>query len=207
MPNIVAEDEARQLICSYRNNDEQLKIISDTHRSYDPLAYPLFYPRGTDSWSLPYLQGISKVTLSKYLAYHTAPRANQFNVLHHGRKLFQQWVVDQYCKMETQRLRWIRQHQKTIRAELYQGLQDALRHNNLENLGSAVILPASVTGSPRFMHQKCQDALALCGRFGKPHLLITGTTNPDWPEIKAQLQQGRQFMTDQILPIVYFDAS
>ena len=48
MPNIVAEDEARQLICSYRNNDEQLKIISDTHRSYDPLAYPLFYPRGTD---------------------------------------------------------------------------------------------------------------------------------------------------------------
>jgi hypothetical protein len=44
-----------------------------------------------------------------------------------------------------------------------------------ENSGSAVILPASVTGSPRFMHQKCQDAC-------------------------------RQFMTDQILPIMYFDA-
>jgi hypothetical protein len=36
------------------------------------------------------------------------------------------WVVDQYCKMETQWLWWIRQHQKTIHAELYQGLQDAL---------------------------------------------------------------------------------
>jgi hypothetical protein len=93
--------------------------------------------------------------------------------------------------METQLLRWIRKHQKTICAELYQGVQDALHNNTWENSGSAVILPATVTGSPRFMHRKCQDALALCGRFGKPHLFITGTTNPDWPEINAQLQPGQ----------------
>jgi len=93
--------------------------------------------------------------------------------------------------METQLLRWIRKHQKTICAELYQGVQDALHNNTWENSGSAVILPATVTGSPRFMHRKCQDALALCGRFGKPYLFITGTTNPDWPEINAQLQPGQ----------------
>ena len=41
------------------------------------------------------------------------------------------------------------------------------------------------------MHQKCQDALALCARFGKPHLFITGTTNPTWAEITRHLRPGQ----------------
>jgi hypothetical protein len=31
-----------------------------------------------------------------------AARVNPFHVLHHGRKIFQQQSVDQYCVMETQ---------------------------------------------------------------------------------------------------------
>jgi hypothetical protein len=62
-PNVVAEDEARQLISSYHHNEEFLKIIIDTHCSYDHLAHPLLYPLGTDGWSLIYLHGIGKLTL------------------------------------------------------------------------------------------------------------------------------------------------
>ena len=40
------------------------------------------------------------------------------------------------------------------------------------------------------MHQNYQDAIGLLQRFGKPHLLITMTTNPDWNEIQEQLKPG-----------------
>ncbi|XLR00487.1 hypothetical protein HN51_055286, partial [Arachis hypogaea] len=46
-------------------------------------------------------------------------------VLQAGR-LLQQYVVDNYVKIETGKLRWVRNRQKKLRAELYQGLQDAL---------------------------------------------------------------------------------
>ena len=45
----------------------QIQTISDTHRSYDPMAYPLFYPFGTDGWSLRYITSVPKLTLQKYL--------------------------------------------------------------------------------------------------------------------------------------------
>ena len=42
----------------------------------------------------------------------------------------------------------------------------------------------------RFMHQNYQDAIGLLQGFGKPHLFITMTTNPDWNEIQEQLKPG-----------------
>ena len=50
-------------------------------------------------------------------------------------RLLQQYVVDNYVKIESGRLRWIRGHQDKIRAEVYQGLQDAL-HIGETNAGT-----------------------------------------------------------------------
>ena len=52
MPEDVAENENREVICSYRDGVNHVKKINDTHRSYDPLAYPLFFPYGTDGYHL-----------------------------------------------------------------------------------------------------------------------------------------------------------
>ena len=41
-------------------------------------------------------------------------------------RLLQQFVVDTFVKIETMRLWYLRDHQDTIRADLYQGLQDAV---------------------------------------------------------------------------------
>lgn len=41
-------------------------------------------------------------------------------------RLLQQYVVDNYVKIELGRLRWIKEHQSDICVELYQGLQDVL---------------------------------------------------------------------------------
>ena len=35
------------------------------------------------------------------------------------------------------------------------------------------------------------DAMAICQRFGRPHLYVTMTCNPKWPEIRARLKKGQ----------------
>jgi Helitron helicase-like domain at N-terminus len=88
-------------------------------------------------------------------------------------------------------MRWVLFNQKTIRADQYRGLADAIDIGNIEYSGKVFILPASITGSPRYMHKRCLDALTLYAKFGKPHLFITGTTNPKWTEITNALLPGQ----------------
>jgi len=49
-------------------------------------------------------------------------RNGVFNIFFHGGRLFQQWIVDMYVKIESMRLDWYSnpEHQKIIRADLYQ---------------------------------------------------------------------------------------
>ncbi|CAC5380511.1 unnamed protein product [Mytilus coruscus] len=58
------------------------------------------------------------------------------------------------------------------------------------------ILPSSYIGSPRYMHQLYQDAMAIVRKFGKPDLFITFTCNPNWPEVKNSLN-GTQTSADR----------
>ena len=46
MPNDAANN--RDIVLHYR--DGGLKHISELHRSYDPMQYPLLFPDGTDGW-------------------------------------------------------------------------------------------------------------------------------------------------------------
>lgn len=52
-------------------------------------------------------------------------RPGDENPLLRGGRLLQQYVVDNYVKIESQKLRWLRSNQDTIRKEFYQGLQDS----------------------------------------------------------------------------------
>ena len=47
----------------------------------------------------------------------------------------QQYVVDQFAKKELSRLNYIKNNQKEMRAELYNGLKDAVTKNDGENIG------------------------------------------------------------------------
>ncbi|KAI3939966.1 hypothetical protein MKW98_029742 [Papaver atlanticum] len=88
-------------------------------------------------------------------------------------------------------LRWVRDNQKTFRAEWYSGVLDAL-DSNTGDIGQRVILPPTYTGSPRDMHQRYHDAMALVQKYGKPDLFITMTCNPNWEEIQRELRPGQQ---------------
>ncbi|CAH2098234.1 unnamed protein product [Euphydryas editha] len=97
-----------------------------------------------------------------------------------------------YAKIETECLVYIRTNQVRLRAEEYVHLRDAMQSdNNVENLGRLVILPSNFTGSPRYMHERTQDAFCYVRKYGRPDLFITFTTNPKWIEICRELLTGQ----------------
>ena len=82
-------------------------------------------------------------------------------------------------------------HQKELRADLYQGLADAVfqGEHTASATGKRIILPASFTGGARYMIQNYQDAMAICAWAGYPDIFITFTCNPMWPEIIRHLMR------------------
>ena len=104
-------------------------------------------------------------------------------------RAFQQYVVDMYVKIESQRLDFFRHRQQQIRTEQLQGVMDSVVEGQCRGskVGQRVILPASFIGGPRDMKRRYVDAMALVQKFGKPDIFLTMTCNPSWPEIKENL--------------------
>jgi hypothetical protein len=50
----------------------------------------------------------------QYAAYRLAIKED-FSMLHHSQKLFLQWIVDMYVRIEGTRLHFIRQNQTSLR--------------------------------------------------------------------------------------------
>jgi len=59
-------------------------------------------------------------------------------------------------------------------------------------VGVPVILPSTFAGSPRDLHGRYQDAMAVVRKHGKPDLFITFTCNPRHPDILENLLPGQQ---------------
>lgn len=75
-----------------------------------------------------------------------------------------------------------------------------LHNNNIEGSVTATILPESFTGSPRYLHKKCPDAMSLVGKFGKLHLFITITKILIGLRSYKCYNQDKLHMTGQKLP-------
>lgn len=113
--------------------------------------------------------------------------------------MYNQYVVDMFAKIESERLRYIRFNQAKLRTEEYIHLRDAIIGNvdgnlNINNIGSAFILPSSYIGSPRHMQEYIQDAMTYVRHYRRPDLFITFTSNPKWEEIQNLLLRGQQPM-------------
>ena len=129
----------------------QLQRIKSTHQAYDSLSYPLLFPHGLAGWDPTLMRNFgsstSKVTLMDYQKYYLQCR-NNYNILHHSGRLFQQYCVDSYARIEQDRLQFLRFNQKKIRAELYQGFHDRIINSNESKIGKRIVFPSSHTGSP-----------------------------------------------------------
>ena len=131
----------------------------------------------------------TRVTHAEFYSSRMSVRGDFNNVLAGG-PVTQMYFVDSYVKVEGDRLDWLKRHQAELHVERYCGLMDYINNRaeraNLE-VGSIYILPSGFIGSPRAMKQNYQDAMAICGKFGKPTFFVTFTCNPKWREIVANI--------------------
>ena len=54
-----------------------------------------------------------------------------------------------------------------------------------------VVLPATFTGSPRYMYKHYMDALAICREYRKFDFFITITGNPKWKGVVDNVFPGQ----------------
>lgn len=175
--------------------DGNLKRINELHPSYLPMQYPLLFPYGEDGFHTEIKHtdksvGVrNNVTIKQFLSYRIFDRKDEAPTLLMSRKLFQQFCVDGYMMMETQRLGWFIRNQPLLRTSNYKAIDDAIRSGVVEadddagNVGKRLVLPSSFVGGPRYMVQNYQDTMAICKYVKYPELFITFTCNPKWPEI------------------------
>ena len=177
----------RDIIINKR--DSTIQRINETHPSYDCLQYPLIFWKGQSGYGINLKQSNGKkMSCMNYYAYLIMVRENDYNVILHFRELYHQYATDIYAKIEGERLAFIRFNQEQLRTDNYDNVKDAMNNDGeAHNLGQIVILPSSYTGSPRYMRERQQDAMAYVRRFGKPDLFITFTCNPEWKEIKENI--------------------
>ncbi|GJW38058.1 DNA helicase PIF1, ATP-dependent [Tanacetum coccineum] len=98
------------------------------------------------------------------------------------RCLFQQFIVDAYTIIESERLTFNRKNDKDLRSETYSKLATLAQNLDfgVKLRGKKVILNSNFTRSPRYMMQNYLDGMTLCKFYGYPDLFITFTCNPNW---------------------------
>jgi hypothetical protein len=154
-----------------------LREVKSWHSTYLPLGYTLFYMRGEQGWHFNLLSSQNKsVTLQDYCSYILSARDQddlKKDTLLCGSGLTQQFICDLYVSIESQRLDWVRQNQRQLKADTYKGLADAVSMNEGAQAGTYVVLPSTHVGGPRWYYQQYQDAMARVRTYGKPSLFIT----------------------------------
>ncbi|MGN6629793.1 MAG: AAA family ATPase, partial [Candidatus Nitrosocosmicus sp.] len=136
-----------------------------------------------------------KITLCDYAKYLLFVRDDEKFFPHfYASKLFQQWLVDTYAKVEWDRLEYIRTHQTEICRSNYTNVEDFLKNlaaKKSAEIKKKIILPSTFTGGPRNMHEHFMNAMSIVSETGKPDLFITFTCNPKDPDILKCLKENQ----------------
>ncbi|XP_054289208.1 uncharacterized protein LOC129004674 [Macrosteles quadrilineatus] len=194
-----------------KERGKQLITLKNIDSRVEPFTYPLLYPKGTFGFTVglplktPYASRahMTRMELAQYrLAFRPEQakalppepllegldlRSIGFNALHFGGRLFQQYVVDTYIRVERDRIQWIKYNQKKLQADQYAGVThflNELAEKKNATVAEKLILPSSFPGSTRYFTEHFEDAMAIVRRFGSPDFFITITCSPTWPELK-----------------------
>ncbi len=79
---------------------------------------------------------------------------NELSTLHLGGRLLQQYIIDVAANIQYNILHFLVLNQVQLRAELYQGLVDMVKHGvqlDPTKVGQQIVFRASFRGSPHFM--------------------------------------------------------
>ncbi|XP_057755425.1 uncharacterized protein LOC130974571 [Arachis stenosperma] len=133
------------------SQSRKLQRIDIFHPSYLALQYPLLFPYGKDK------------------------KMGESPLILRSKRLFQQFLVDAYTMVESERLKLFGCKQPQLRVDKYKCLHESLinRDVNAARLGKRIILLSIFTDKPRYV--------------GYPNYFITMTCNLEWDEIKREV--------------------
>src|SRR5437764_14527083 len=122
------------------------------------------FPRGDDGWHadihISESTARKRVSRMQFSSYTLKIRNGDW--IQSAGRLYKQYIVDQYAKIEQNRLNYLRQNQSTLRTEYYQGVIDAMHAgDSANNIGHRIILPSTFSEGSRQMYQLYQDAIAI----------------------------------------------
>nr|GEU35617.1 uncharacterized protein [Tanacetum cinerariifolium] len=158
-------DERDIIIETKLGNMQRINVL---HPSFLSLQYPLLFPYGEDNYRTdilhrdvidPNTKKHVRLTMMEYMSYLIQERPNQFSLIHHARRLFQQFF--------------------NLASHIDKGETDGSSTGR-----RIIVLSSSFTGGSRYMRQNYLDAMSLVKWFGHQDFFITFTCNPKWPEIK-----------------------
>lgn len=179
----------------------QLQRISELHPIYIPSQYIIMFVSAQDGFRLGILHSDrsmafpkhsanprNSLTMRQWFAFRLQDRSPDLEaptILQCG-KLFQQFCVDGYAMIESQRLTYIRFNQSKLRSENFKNISDAVDRGQTEasSSGSCYFIPSTFLGGQGYMRENYLDTMSVCKWYGFPDLFITFTCNPNWPEIK-----------------------
>jgi hypothetical protein len=159
------DEDGRDIVV--RKHDGYFKRLHETHAKYMSLQYPLLFPFGEDQYQediplneLTTTETESKrvrVSLRAFIGFRLMERLIEDSVIHKSKRLFQQFVVDLYSMIESQRLSFIRQNQTKIRSDFLAGIEEVVSRGDIvaSSIGARIVLPSSFTGGKRYMFNNC----------------------------------------------------
>ncbi|XP_058762953.1 uncharacterized protein LOC131636353 [Vicia villosa] len=148
--------DKRDILIQRRNGG--LQRIDEFHPAYLAYQYPLIFPYGEDGYRKNIMHRYrhetevtrrNRQSIKDWFTYRLQQRRKEAKTLLYSRRLFQQFLVDGYAMMESERLNWLREYQSKLRVGKY---------NNLA---------AQTDGDTRNEHQKRGNEL-----FCHQHLLV-----------------------------------
>ena len=180
-----------KVIVCWRKTTNDAVFIDSKSPLYLPLQYILICPCGTPGWDIEYKKKnrITQLSFYRQLLLRHKP-------LHMMGPLLNEYMVDFFSTIESERLDFLRSQQKyvakcnDVAQLLYWRNDDSVRGEGEVKCGR-VYLSSEFLGSPRHQQKMVADSLAIVKKFGNPTFFITMTTNPKWEEILEQLGPGQ----------------
>ncbi|KAF8082286.1 hypothetical protein N665_0837s0001 [Sinapis alba] len=152
----------------------KLMRINEIHASYLALQYPLLFTYGKDGFRLGIKKGVTEVT-----------KRHKKTTISMRQRLFQQFLVDVYTTIESNRLRYLKFNQSNLGSDTYDSIQKSERAGKIDMHGQGQLRYL------KYMKNNYLDAMNICKHFGFPDLFITFTCNPKWQELTRFLKKWR----------------
>ncbi|KAI5444617.1 hypothetical protein KIW84_013038 [Lathyrus oleraceus] len=123
--------EMRDIIMQTKGG--QLQRINELHTSYLAYQYPLIFPYGEDGYmpnivhrDLDIFQDNkrNRLTIREWLAFCIQNSSCETKTLLSPRRLFQQFLVDGYTMLDSERLLWIRENQLKLTVSKYKSINE-----------------------------------------------------------------------------------